>query len=796
MTSTTNAANRWRKFSRISLYTLSSLLLLLIGVLFALTLPPVQRRITAEAQSFLQKKLGTRVEVGALGLRFPYHVSLEKLLIEDQQQDTLIRVGSLVLTVDMWKLLDQTIEFQQISLKDASVYLHRKDSVDNYDFIARAFSNPNKPASTDTTGSPWKLQVDLTKIQLEQVKFLMNDEDAANTTSANIGSLKTVLVKADMDDMHFELDDLQLSDSDFRIIEKKESIPSGKPSPSFGLLLTNSQIARTQVVYSTTKLGVTANLEKSTLGNFLLQSGDKNMTINAKAVHLENSAVAYRDPESTATPGHFNAGDMALTQLNAELPEFLFQNDTIVVQAASATGTDKSGLRIHSLHTMARITPNAIELKDVAAHLNQTEINGDILLRKTNAATFGFMQVQLRQAKGIVSDLVMLLPPDAGTALARLGDMPYEVSGELSGWLENLQTKQIQFRAGSRTRADFNGSVQNLTEPSQLGMHLSISGLETNRADLVRFMAMGDTPVDSLLAQPLPAYINATGTLNGNMDSLQLNLSGEAGDLQTGSVFAPVTGPGLQFSLAGTLTDANDVDKLGMDIQIDSLQAPKNFFALLEPQGIHLPDLLEATGNLKGTMSALETDLQFNALRDGSKSTLAFKGLLKNVRTPDQLGFDVSIDASLARREILGYVPDSLISTVLRLPEFVQLKGKARGTVKNAAGDVEIGLSKWGNIFVDGTLRDSSYALNVSAQNILVNRLAVDTSLQPLKTIGFTGHLTGTGFQFGETASLQFIGKVDSIIWENAILRDIALNAAVTGKKFTGALQSTDERAQ
>ena len=45
-----------------------------------------------------------------------------------EDEDTLLRVGSLVVTVDMWKLLDQTIELQQVSLEDAAVYLHRKDS--------------------------------------------------------------------------------------------------------------------------------------------------------------------------------------------------------------------------------------------------------------------------------------------------------------------------------------------------------------------------------------------------------------------------------------------------------------------------------------------------------------------------------------------------------------------------------------------------------------------------------------------------------------------------------------------
>lgn len=788
------AANRWRKIGRVILYTIGALLLLVVLALYALTLPAVQQRLTHKAESYLQQKLGTRVELGSVGIRFPYHIALEGLLLEDQQQDTLLRVGSLLVTVDMWKLLDQTIELQQLTLENASVYLHKKDSLYNFDYIVSAFVDPNAPVSTDTSASPWKLQVDLTKIRLQQVHFLMLDEDAASTTEARIGSVETVLAKADLPNKYFELDGFTLTDSEIRLIEtKKSAAPSSSPT-LFGLLLKSGDIRHSHLLYSTPEQSVDASLEQAQLNQLMLQSDENGIGIQAKGIQLANSAVAYHDPKISPTPGHLNAGDLGLTQLNADLPEFSFQHDTLFVQAASMSATDKSGLLLHNLRANARVTPGSIEIMDALATLNQTTVDGDLRLLKSDPATFGFMQVQLRKIKGIVGDLMLLLPPPENETLSKLRDLPYEASGYLKGWLENLQTENMRLRAGSGTIANFSGSLQQLTDPSKLGMQLKITRLETNRVDLVRFMAVGDTPMDSLLAEPLPAYLNASGTLNGNLSELQFGLQGQVGALQTGSAFVPDTGPPLQFDVSGSLTDANDPDKLGMDMQIQKLEAPQHFFAFLEPKGLHLPDLLQTTGSVHGTLAHLETDLQFNALRGGTSSQVAFKGLLKNLRTPEQLGFDVQFDASLTRREIQGYMPDSILNQ-LRLPDVVQVNGKAQGTVKDVAGNIHIGLNNWGQIQVNGSLRDSSYQMNLVAQNILVSRLAVDTTLRPLKTIGFKANIQGEGFQFGETARLKLTGNFDSLIWDNLILRDISLDAAVDGKRFNSKVVSPDERA-
>ena len=793
MTKPRAAKSTWRKAFRIALYTIGSFLLLILLTLFALTLSPVQQRITREVQSYLQKKLDTRVEIGAIGLRFPYDISLKGLLLEDQQQDTLIRVGSLMVTLDMWKLLDRSIVVQDIQLEDASIYLHQKDSIYNFDFIVKAFANPNAPASPTPSGSPWTLGSGLTSIRVQKVHFLMQDEDSESSTEATIGSLETKLQKSDLEKLDFELGKLSLRDADIRLIQKKEAVPSGKASPRFSFSMESGEISRTRFLYSTLSQHLDARLEEADFGDLHLYSAENDLVVKAKEIHLSNSAVVYRDPEVAPTPQNFNAGDLDLRQLNADLPDFAFQHDSLLIEANALSGTDKSGLTIHSLQASIQVTPGSLVLERVLAHLNQTRVDGDVLLLKKNTASYGFMQGQLRQLKGLVGDLLLLLPPIENQSVAQLKDMSYEVSGRFKGWLENLQTEQIKFQAGTGTRAHFSGSLQQLATPDQIGMHLKLDQLESNRADLLRFMALGGTPMDSLLNQPLPGYVRAHGSLDGNMDSLQLDLKGVVGALQNNAAFDPELSLPLSFEMAGALTSVSDPDQLGMDLNIQQLEAPQSFFALLAPAGTSFPDLLHANGTLKGTLADLQADLHLQADRGGSSSRLAFQGALKNLRTPDQLGFDGNFTASLARQEILGYVPG--LSQSMRLPNHVQVKGNAKGSVQDAVGKLQIELDDWGNLDLEGTLKDSSYQLRVLGRNILVSQLAKDSALQSLKTIGFHAQLTGAGFKIWESAQLQLSGNIDSLIWDNAIFRDIKLEAEVAGKRFSGSLVSPDKRA-
>ncbi|HRI59700.1 MAG TPA: translocation/assembly module TamB domain-containing protein [Saprospiraceae bacterium] len=798
MNDTRPATRGWRKALRALLLTVSVLIFLLVIAIYALSLPAVQQRLTGKAEDYLHEKLGTRVEVGAIRLRFPFYVSLERFLLEDRQGDTLARAGRLMVDIDMWQLLNQTIEIDKIVLENAGIHLYRKDSIYNYDFITEAFAKQDtlQSAPVNTTRSPWKLKLDLATLDLKSVEFILQDEDAGTIIRADVGAAQAVLNTADLAVLHFDFQSLALADSDIRYQETKINPENDEPAATYDFLLQEGEIVRSHVLYINTELHFEATLAETNLKNLRLRSGNNGMAIQIGKIDVGQSAMTYREPEPIPTPGHLNPGDLDFTKLDADISDFSFQNDTLLLQANDMSGIEKSGVEVHSLKAGFYMTPSCIGIQDAVATMNQTGIEGDILLFRNKKDIFDRMQFELRKAKGIVGDLLLVIAPlENASDYAGLQNMPFEVSGNGNGWLQNLQIQNIHLRAGTGTVAHLNGSVQHLDQPDKLGMNLRISRLETNRADLIGFMGVGGQPMDSILATPLPAFLNTSGSLTGSMERLQISLIGMAGDLQTGSFPPPATGQALQFYIAGTLTEVNDPDQPGMDLVIHRLEAPRSFFAFLESKDVQLPDRLTATGTLKGTLAALQTNLKFNMIRGSGKSDLAFSGLLTNLRNPEKTSFDVVYKGDFTRQEILGYVADSLVNKFINLPATVQVEGKAKGTVDDLRADATVSLDELGKLHLDGALRDSTYSINLIGENLRVGQLAADTSLRPLKTVGLTADIKGEGFQFGETARLQVTGKFDSVIWENMVLRDIALDAAVDGKKFSGGLLSPDERA-
>jgi hypothetical protein len=705
------AKGAWRKVFRIAVYMLGSLLLLILLALLALTLPPVQQRITREAQSFLQEKLHTRVEIASIGLRFPYYIALKGLLLEDQQQDTLIRIGNLAVFLDMWKLIDRSIVVRDFRLEDASIYLHQKDSINNYDFIVDAFSNPNADKSPTPAGNPWTIALDLTTIRIQNVHFLMQDADSGTTTRADIGWLETVLQKSDLDKLDFTLGKLYLQDADIQYVLKQPIDTSATSSSRFSFSVESGAINNSHVLYATTEQYLDAHLEEANFANLHLISTENDLLVQAKAMQVANSAILYRAATVLSTPKHFNAGDLHLQQLHADLSAFSYQKDSLYVQANTLSGTDKSGVNIHSLQASIQMTPSGVTLQRVVAHLNQTQLNGDALLLKKDAVNYGFMQVQLRQLKGIVGDLLRLMPPIDNQELAQLQDMPYEISGQIKGWLENMQ----------------------------------------------------------------------------------LNLKGALGAIPSDTIRTPTPSLPLSFQLSGTLTSVSDMDKLGMDLTMQQLDAQPGFFAAVAPNGVIFPDLLQVNGTLKGTLAHLQADWNIKAIRDGENSILVLHGLLKNLQNPNQLGFDGNFKADLVKQEIIGLVPS--ISQSVQLPASVQVTGEAKGTVQDAAAKLQIALGNQGVLNMNGTLKDSSYQVQMVGQNILVHQLAKDTALQPLKTMSFHAQLTGTGFKIWKSAQLQLSSRIDALVWDNAIFRDISLDGKMDGKRFQAKLVSIDERA-
>ncbi len=165
---------------------LFSIVLVLI-VLVNLT--PVQNYLAQKAVGYLQDKLHTKVALKHVRIDLLNAVSLEGLYIADRQNDTLLYAGEAKLKITDWFFLKKEPVISYIGLKDAYANLYRKRDSDtwNYQFIIDAFASKN-PAPKKKEGG--QLQMDLRRVDLQQIRFHMVDQWAGSDMIGELGTFK------------------------------------------------------------------------------------------------------------------------------------------------------------------------------------------------------------------------------------------------------------------------------------------------------------------------------------------------------------------------------------------------------------------------------------------------------------------------------------------------------------------------------------------------------------------------------------------------------------------------------
>src|SRR5580704_9439647 len=110
----------FRRLARIVGRTLLTLFVILFIVFLLIQTPFVQDIVRGKAESYLSRKLKTRVRIGGLDIAFFRSVRLENVYIEDRQRDTLVSAGLIDVQLRMLGLLNRHLDIGQIHLKDVT----------------------------------------------------------------------------------------------------------------------------------------------------------------------------------------------------------------------------------------------------------------------------------------------------------------------------------------------------------------------------------------------------------------------------------------------------------------------------------------------------------------------------------------------------------------------------------------------------------------------------------------------------------------------------------------------------
>jgi uncharacterized protein involved in outer membrane biogenesis len=194
------------------LWVLGSLIVLLVLVILLLQVPSVQNFIRKKAVTYLENKLGTKVEIASVYLKFPTSLSLKGVYLEDQRKDTLLYSEDLEARMNLWKLFEKRLVIDQIDWKGVTANISKnRDSVYNFDYIVQAFADSSaaQPEPADTSGSGFA--IDLGKINLDRIQLRYNDSLDQNYIHVFLGHFDTRIGQFDLNKMAFAIPETHLS---------------------------------------------------------------------------------------------------------------------------------------------------------------------------------------------------------------------------------------------------------------------------------------------------------------------------------------------------------------------------------------------------------------------------------------------------------------------------------------------------------------------------------------------------------------------------------------------------------
>ncbi len=768
------------------------LLLLVALLLFVLQLPATQRWLTPKLENWLSEKLKTEVKVEGVSIRFPKALEIKGFEVKTPEGDSLLRVGSLLVDLEMWGLFNSEITIQKIALKNASVNLRKEAGRSNFAFILEAFATPTEaelpPTPADTSGG-FRLVMKPFVVDFEAVAFSWQDFDGQQFIKARLGKMLIEAEKADFKNTLFSVEELTISDADISYRDLgPPPLDTSAAATLFDVLVKTGNINSSRIFYETDSLALTTRLNETGLEDFRLLSNSEGLTVSVKALELTDSDIAFRQKVTPQTPGKFNAADLDLKALQADLTDFTYQNQALSVNVAELAGKDKSGLDLRKLEGKIAYSPAALSLQDIDLAANTTKLEGSVELKfgAQGQSPITNFSADLQQAGGQIGDLLQFLPDNPSMAdLKKMANNQWSASGKVEGTMDQITAQNLQVAFGKNTRLSSSGRISNIRSLDRLEADLRLTDFYFDKADLAFYLKGKNLP--------LPAFAKASGTVRGRSGLLNINLIGSFGSIDTLAV-APANPDVARFNLSGEIKGLANPKTMQMDLDIRQFEASGSHFAGFVPKSMTLPDSISLTGKLKGGMNDLFADLKLAAQRKGAASNLAVQGNFQHLDKPDSLRFDLTFSGKVAKQEIFGYVADSLVTPYLDLPPIVALDGKAKGRVQNLTAALTLGLGDQGSLALDGYRNGEKYGANIEGKQLKVSELAADSLLPQLRLLNISAQLDGQGFDIGKTASLTLTGKIPSFTWEEMTFENTVLNGNLNGKKFDVELNSPDRR--
>lgn len=564
---------------KIILWIIGIIIFLVLLLFVLIRVPAVQNFARAKAVSYLEGKIGTKVEINRISLDLPKLLVLEDIYFEDQKRDTLLAGDTLKVDISLLKLLNNKLEINEIDLRGITAKIQRNaDSVFNFDYIIKSFVSEQKkqPKPEDTTST---MKFSLDKINLDRINISYQDAPSANDIRFYLGHFDTRVKDFDLDKMKFNIPKITLSNVNARVVQGK---PAAEPKPmaeheaessqplNMDLQFGSFDLSKIKVYYQNDVSAMKADVNLGKLevkpdkidlrhqyiklnnldltkSDILFQLGKK---AEAKVVAKETEKAAT----ATANNWKFDAGEINLEDNNIRFDNFnmpvqkrgmdfahlnikgltlntedlVYRTDTIAGKINAGRFTEKSGFDLRKFETTFFYGNKEAYLNDLDIETSASIIRDNIHVTypsiesiSTHLGELG-IDARLNKTKIGFKDILILAPTLANTVpLKGHGNAVLNINGRIKGKVKSLEIPNLEISGLGATSIKASARTRGLPDMNKAWFDINIDHFNTRRSDILALVPRGTIPANI----SIPEALSLRGNFKGSMKNFGTDLN-------------------------------------------------------------------------------------------------------------------------------------------------------------------------------------------------------------------------------------------------------------------------------
>jgi len=563
-----------RKTGKIVLWIVGSIIGLFLLIVLLLQIPYFQNLVKDEAVSYLEGKIGTKVQLDRIEIGLPKKVILEGFYFESQQGDTLLAGEKLAVDISLFKLFSNEVEINSINLEGITANVKRnKDSVFNFDYIIDAFAS-DKPK--DTTSAPMTFSIN--KVNLDRIKVRYDDAITKNNLSANIGHFDTRIKNFDLEKMEFEvpkvkLDGLKLTLKQGMVAQvaksTQEVAEDASQKPDLKLKLGEIELANIDVGYDNEGSRLDTGIKLKTLNIEVNEIDLKTQLIDLKSLELDGlkgqlafgkfekqvqealpeettavqqaqwkfkltdtdiKDVEFKFDNQNAVPvaNGIDFNHLDISNLTLEAEDFSYGPDAISGDIKKLSVSDKSGVDVKELRTEFFYDAKGAELKGLYLETPNTLLKEQIIVGYPSLESLqtdiGELAVDanLEGSKVGFKDVLLFVPTLADTPPFKGNpNGSLNISSKMEGRVKDLYIANLEVSGIGATSVAASGRIKGLPDVKTAYFDLDVKAFRSTAKDINSYIPPGTIPANI----QLPANLSAKAKFKGTIENFNTNLN-------------------------------------------------------------------------------------------------------------------------------------------------------------------------------------------------------------------------------------------------------------------------------